>query len=96
MPVFDRQIEHLLRRAGFGARPDEIETYRGLSLTGAVSRLLDYERIPDDVDSWIGQPGYVWHGTRAAQHSRHTSTSSMPGSAGCSGWCTATGRSRRR
>jgi uncharacterized protein (DUF1800 family) len=59
MPVFDRQIEHLLRRAGFGARPDEIETYQGLSLTGAVSRLLNYERIPDDVDSWIFQNGYV-------------------------------------
>ena len=24
----DRQIEHLLRRAGFGARPDELDTYR--------------------------------------------------------------------
>ena len=59
MPVFDQQIEHLLRRAGFGARPDEIDTYRALSLTGAISRLINYEQIPDDVDSKIGQSGYV-------------------------------------
>ena len=24
--TFDRQVEHLLRRAGFGARPDELDT----------------------------------------------------------------------
>jgi uncharacterized protein (DUF1800 family) len=66
MPVFDRQIEHLLRRAGFGARPDEIETYQGLSLTGAVSRLINYELIPDQVDSWIAQNGYVQVTARGA------------------------------
>jgi uncharacterized protein (DUF1800 family) len=66
MPVFDRQIEHLLRRAGFGARPDELETYQGLSLTGAVSRLINYELIPDEVDSWISQNGYVQVTARGA------------------------------
>jgi hypothetical protein len=30
----DPQIEHLLRRAGFGARPDELDTYRAQSVTG--------------------------------------------------------------
>lgn len=59
MPVFDQQMEHLLRRAGFGARPDEIETYRGLSLNGAISRLINYEQIPDDVDSKMNAPGFV-------------------------------------
>src|SRR5688500_15507531 len=59
MPVFDQQIEHLLRRAGFGARPDEIDTYRTLSLNGAVGRLINYEEIADDVDTKINQPGYV-------------------------------------
>jgi uncharacterized protein (DUF1800 family) len=59
MPVFDQQLEHLLRRAGFGARPDEMDTYRGLSLNGAISRLINYEQIPDDVDSKVNQPGYV-------------------------------------
>src|SRR3954463_13116251 len=57
--TLDPQVEHLLRRAGFGARPDELDTYRAESFTGAVSRLVNYERLPDDVDALIGQPGYV-------------------------------------
>src|SRR5579872_2769854 len=55
----DLQIEHLLRRAGFGARPDELDTYSQLSYTDAVETLLDYEAVPDTVDSNIGKPGYV-------------------------------------
>jgi len=57
--VFDPQVEHLLRRGGFGARPDELETFRQESFTGGVTRLIEYERIPDDVDSKIGKPGYL-------------------------------------
>src|SRR3984893_18167485 len=57
--VFDQQFEHLLRRAGFGARPDELATFRTLSLNGAVDRLGNYEQIGDDGDSKIFQPGYV-------------------------------------
>jgi uncharacterized protein (DUF1800 family) len=57
--VFDQQFEHLLRRAGFGARPDELATFRTLSFNGAVDRLVNYEQIPDDVDSKIFQPGYI-------------------------------------
>jgi len=55
----DPEIEHLLRRAGFGARSDEIDLYRRLSISGWVNRLTDYDDVPDDVDSKIGQPGYV-------------------------------------
>jgi uncharacterized protein (DUF1800 family) len=55
----DRQIEHLLRRAGFGARPDEVATYNALSISQAVDLLVNYDRVPDDVDSFIGKPGYV-------------------------------------
>ena len=55
----DRQIEHLLRRAGFGARPDELATYGAMSITQAVSALVNYDTVPDDVDSFIGKPGYV-------------------------------------
>jgi uncharacterized protein (DUF1800 family) len=54
-----RQLEHLLRRAGFGARPDELDMYGGMSIDAAVDTLLNYEDIADDVDSRIGQPGYV-------------------------------------
>ena len=60
MPLaVDPQIEHLLRRAGFGARPDELDLFRNYSTFQAVDYLLDYESLPDDVDSHIGQPGYV-------------------------------------
>src|SRR6516162_6875322 len=52
-------IDHLLRRAGLGARADELAWYEPLSYADAVDRLVDYELIPDTVDSHIGQPGYV-------------------------------------
>src|SRR5437867_6481731 len=55
----DLQIEHLLRRAGFGARPDELENYRAMSLAQAVDTLVNYTLVPDTVDAHIGKPGYV-------------------------------------
>jgi uncharacterized protein (DUF1800 family) len=55
----ERQIEHLLRRAGFGARPDELEAYGSMSIPQAVDTLVNYDQIADDVDSFIGKPGYV-------------------------------------
>jgi uncharacterized protein (DUF1800 family) len=60
----DRQIEHLLRRAGFGARPDELATYGELSISDAVDSLVFYERIRDTVDDNIGQSGFVGTTTR--------------------------------
>ena len=47
----DPQIEHLLRRAGFGGRPDEISQLRNYTVAQAVQYLVDYDSIPDDVDS---------------------------------------------
>src|SRR5918912_2846254 len=55
----DRQIEHLLRRAGFGARPDEIDMYGQMSIRDAVETLVNYEAVADTVDDFIGKPGYV-------------------------------------
>ena len=55
----DLQIEHLLRRAGFGARPDELDTYREMSISQAVDTLVNFTLIPDTVDTNIGRPGYV-------------------------------------
>src|SRR5262245_19792327 len=63
-PFSDRYIEHLLRRAGFGARPDELDYYGGLSTTDAVDAVVNYERVPDDVDDKIGKSGYVGITTR--------------------------------
>jgi uncharacterized protein (DUF1800 family) len=52
-------VEHLLRRAGFGASQDDLKEFEGLSTNGVLQRLLDYEDLPDDVDSKIGDPAYA-------------------------------------
>ena len=59
MAYRDPQIQHLLRRAGFGATAGELDYYTNLGLGGAIDELVGYGRIPDDVDSKIGTPGYV-------------------------------------
>ena len=59
----DRQIEHLLRRAGFGARPDELDYYGQMSIGQAVDALVTTD-VVDDVDTFIGQAGYVGTTTR--------------------------------
>ncbi|GAC1375036.1 MAG: hypothetical protein NVSMB44_43490 [Ktedonobacteraceae bacterium] len=41
------QIGHLLRRAGFGARPDDIAAYAALGYNGAVDRLVNYQQVSD-------------------------------------------------
>jgi uncharacterized protein (DUF1800 family) len=60
-------IEHLLRRAGFGANQDEVDAYADLGFARSVTRLLEYDSIPDTVDSLIGKQGYVAVTTRAGQ-----------------------------
>ena len=42
------QIGHLLRRAGFGATPDELTMYRNLGFNGAVDHLINYQQVSDD------------------------------------------------
>ena len=59
MAFHDRQMMHVLRRAGFGARPDEVDDYSRRGLSETVDELVDYTRIPDDVDEKIGTPGYA-------------------------------------
>ena len=58
-------IEHLLRRAGFGASPADLASFEGMSMSGVLDYLLDYEDQPDDVDSKIGNPSYVSIALRA-------------------------------
>jgi uncharacterized protein (DUF1800 family) len=60
----ERQIEHLLRRAGFGATPDELSFYGDMSVDQAVDALIEYERVDDNVDSLISKPGFVGVTTR--------------------------------
>jgi uncharacterized protein (DUF1800 family) len=64
MAFNDRQVEHLLRRAGFGATPDELAFYGRMSIPQIVDTLVNYERVPDDVDDKISKPGYVAVTTR--------------------------------
>ena len=63
--------------------------------TQAVDALVDYEAIPDDVDSMIGTAGLRRHDDHAAR-SRRSRTSTTRASGGCSAWCTAIVRCRRR
>jgi uncharacterized protein (DUF1800 family) len=62
----EESIEHLLRRAGFGATEDEVARYADMPYVSAVERLLSYDRVEDDVDASIGQPGYAGVTARAA------------------------------
>src|SRR6185436_12365227 len=55
----DRPVDHLLRRAGFGATTAELNALEGVSISDVIDTLLAYERLPDDVDAKIGQGAYV-------------------------------------
>src|SRR5579859_4240642 len=58
-PAGNQQIAHLLRRAGFGAAPGELETYSALGINGAVDRLLNYQNIPNtDMDQRIAAANF--------------------------------------
>lgn len=60
----EQTIEHLLRRAGFGASQEEVDQFADLGLRRAIDYLVEYEDQPDDVDEKIGKPGFVGITTR--------------------------------
>jgi uncharacterized protein (DUF1800 family) len=66
MAAGDLVLEHLLRRAGFGASSAELSAYSQLSYAAAVDRLVNYDAIPDAVDANIGKPGFVGTTSRGA------------------------------
>ncbi|HZS01529.1 MAG TPA: DUF1800 domain-containing protein [Chloroflexota bacterium] len=49
-----RELAHLLRRAGFGATPAELDAAVRLGYDATVEWLLHPERAPDDVENRIG------------------------------------------
>ena len=59
MSQLNPEIDHLLRRAGFGVSPMEVDTFRDMSTAAAVSYLVDYEGRPDDVDARIGRADHA-------------------------------------
>jgi uncharacterized protein (DUF1800 family) len=65
-------IEHILRRMGFGASPEDLSYYADLSPTALVNLLLNYEQAPDDVDAKIGGAPYVGITTRGTGFSPDT------------------------
>ena len=47
----DPRIQHLLRRAGFGATAAEAARYTERGVAATVEELVDFARFPDDVDA---------------------------------------------
>jgi uncharacterized protein (DUF1800 family) len=66
MAAGDLLIEHLLRRAGFGASSADLATYSRLSYAQAVDRLVNYEALPDTVDANIGNAVFLGTTSRGA------------------------------
>lgn len=56
-PEDTRRLAHLLRRAGFGARPDEWKAYAKLGVAGTTEVLLHPERVPDHLGSVLADIG---------------------------------------
>jgi uncharacterized protein (DUF1800 family) len=59
MARLNPEIDHLLRRAGFGVSAAEVDTYKDMSFAQAVAHLVDYEGRPDDVDARIGRADHA-------------------------------------
>jgi uncharacterized protein (DUF1800 family) len=59
MPQLNPDIDHLLRRAGFGSSAVDVDTFRDMSTSDAVAYLVDYEGRPDDVDTRIGRSDHA-------------------------------------
>jgi uncharacterized protein (DUF1800 family) len=57
-------VEHLLRRAGFGATPAEREEFSRYTYPMAVHVLTEYDPATTGVDHLIGTPGYAGITTR--------------------------------
>src|SRR5688572_11579195 len=55
----DPRVQHLLRRAGFGATSAEAAAYSERGFLATLDSLVEFHRIPDDVDVLIGHPGYA-------------------------------------
>jgi uncharacterized protein (DUF1800 family) len=55
----DPRVQHLLRRAGFGATSAEATTYSQRGFAATLDALVNFHSTPDDVDALIGQPGYA-------------------------------------
>ncbi|MCM3880254.1 MAG: DUF1800 domain-containing protein [Vicinamibacterales bacterium] len=55
----DLEMMHVLRRAAFGARPEELADFSKRGLAETIDEFINFTRVADDVDDKIGTPGYV-------------------------------------
>ena len=55
----DPRVQHLLRRAGFGANAAEAAAFSDRGFNATLNELVEYHRAPDAVDALIGQAGYA-------------------------------------
>jgi uncharacterized protein (DUF1800 family) len=55
----DPRIQHLLRRAGFGATAAEASAFSQRGFSAALDSLVNYQQAPDDVDGLIGEAGFA-------------------------------------
>jgi uncharacterized protein (DUF1800 family) len=52
-------LDHLLRRAGFGATASETYNYLSMNYSEVVDSLVDFDPSTTDVDASIGTPGFL-------------------------------------
>src|SRR6266853_2300702 len=64
MATVNPEIDHLLRRAGFGVSALDADIFKGMSPADAVDYLVNYEGRPDDVDERIGRPDHALVATK--------------------------------
>src|SRR5262245_37965787 len=64
MAQLNPEIDHLLRRAGFGVSTADAATFRDMSTSDAVAYLVDYEGRPNDVDARIGRRDHAQVATK--------------------------------
>ncbi|HEX6511145.1 MAG TPA: DUF1800 domain-containing protein [Chloroflexota bacterium] len=50
-----RNVGHLLRRAGFGGTPDEVQAYAAKGVAATVDELVNFEQKPDDLDATLSK-----------------------------------------
>jgi len=50
-----RRVGHLLRRAGFGATPDEVQAQASKGVAATVDQLVNYDQKPDDLGATLAK-----------------------------------------
>jgi len=60
-------LEHILRRMGFGASPADMAFWSEMDLSAVIDRLINYESLPTNIDTRLGDPAHVGITTAAGR-----------------------------